>query len=305
MPRTKSSPKRLDVGARQAIETEARDVAPPKTLQQMRAEKNEMLAEMLANANAQMATTPKKSPKGGGGGSRKSGVKISKKPLKIASLTKRRNSLKRKSPKPVQCPAGCVPAPPKTTGQKLEAQRLQSLVERAAQLDKDMAEEVDLDADPSPPATQPVKKDSSQVARLNAARQQAIRENRNSFVFEGDTYVMHERSNGKHEWKRVGGTSSRPTGPCVAFRNDPIGCDAQPNCSYAKGAKRSYCSERHTNKPKPATVAATSFNLPIATATPIEYAPFGIPTVMATELPVEPAITAKPKPLPKLKPVGA
>jgi hypothetical protein len=185
----------------------------------------------------------------------------------------------------------------------MEAKRLQSLVERAAALDRELTEEADLDAeddDPSPPVVKTARGAPSRAAKLAAARQEAMRMNKGSFVFEGETYVEHKSSKGKSTWRRVGGTKSRPTGPCVKFRNDPIGCNAEPECTYAIGKKRQYCAEARGFKKTP----IANLGMPVATGVPITNAPIGMPVTDAVAAQPITAVVTKAKALPKLKPIG-
>ena len=156
MPRKKSPPTKLSFSEREdRMRIDPLEWAPPKTLEDARKEKNEMIQELFSDPTAYAAKL-KKGPQityGYGpttsspeypktkSGKKPTSYKMSKKP-KIPSLDKRKRKIQRSKP---ECPAGCVPermcttmaaGPSMTEGRKTESSILEDLVRRAEAADK-------------------------------------------------------------------------------------------------------------------------------------------------------------------------
>ena len=308
MPRSKTTPRRL-APEQQAALTVYEPIEAPKTLDMVRRERDEMLRDAVGGA--QSALEARRAP----ATTRTSRtVRLSKKPIKIKSLTKRR----RRSP-PVACPKGCVPEATcrkaTTKGQRTEAAMLKSLEERAAALDRAPVTVLNRttgafetldgtvvpdDAPPPEAARAPVPPSEAMPLALRQytqARQAADLAGAASFVHNGATYVR--KADGKG-WEREGGAARSP---CGRYRDDPAGCNAAPGCSYASGPKKSYCTARHKADapPKLAPIAAPGAAgraLPSALAVPLagRAPPPGAP--LATGLvPLVPVSFAGAKPI--------
>ena len=282
MPRVKSIPKRMDAASRTELEREMQVIAPPKTLDMVRAERDSMVKGILKNM-PQASSPPKKKPPS---------FKMKKK-LRVKSLEKK----KRKSPK---CPPGCMPAPKgmresRTAGQKMEAGMLQELVRKAELLDslqvynpqtgdyedidpRNPASAVfpDLNDEDEAPASSPSKKTSG-LAAYNAARKRALEQGNSSFDYNGKTYPVHK--------------STKVTSPCKGKTKDDCG----EGCAWAAGKKHSYCYKPQERKAPPLAPVGAE----IVAAKPISTAPSGVPVVHAKPL----KTVGFAKAVPALKPI--
>ena len=286
MPRSKTTPRRLDEAGRAALSTLG-PIEAPKTLDMVRQERDGLLQNVLGDANdalAQRRAAAPSSPRGGG--SKKRTVRLSKKPLKVKSLPKRRSRQRKRSPPPVACPKGCVPAATckaaGTKGQNMEAAMLQKLEGRAAALDRAPVTVLNpltgefeplgggggaapkaAGARKAPPASPraPSEAMPSALREYTLARQAAEARGDASFVHNGATYLRAETGG----WARQGGPAASP---CRKFRDDPTACDAAPGCKYAMGAKKSYCTARHASKGG-APPIGTPGARPVAMAVPL------------------------------------